>query len=686
MSGRDYEICSRLKPEPVTDRERQCWEAIDDLDFSIFSHKLEKAAVECQELLIRLGASTGARWGDSGFAFYTAQGDIAVCSTGIYFHAFLQQIPIKYVLKHWLHEPSVGVEPGDAFFSNDPFYGGVHTPDMMLFLPVFFEDELIGWTGTVIHTGECGAQDPGGVTLRSSNRYEEGLHIPPVKISSGYRLREDVVNLLANGVRDPRLLVMDIKARMAACRRGEQRLLEEARERGKDFVVGGLRRLIENAASAARERVRSLPDGTVRQVAFLDTVGTEEALVKLSLTVTKRGDRLELDLSDSSPQVLGHPANTFSHTLVGKSALYVCNYLAPDLPVNSGLTEVLHWKFREGTFISPSPEAAVSLAPNAMTVFNLAFSLAMAKLLFSVRPNHSVAPWFNGFNMPVYGGVNQWGEPVGDIFSEINAGGTGGRPTEDGVNVAGAFFASLSDSGEVELNELTAPILYPFRSRFFTDSCGHGLHRGGAGMDVAYMVHNVPWLWFGSFGYGSKFPCSLGLFGGYASSSIPAVRIQRSNLPQLMKESSPAVPFSSAELLESGLVQGTYEFTSVSCPGKPSAAGDILIVATGGGSGYGDVLERDPEAVAGDVRDGVVSAWAAERVYHVVYDPETFEVDPDATEASRARVRRERLARGKPLAEFEAEWSRLAPPKLALRYHGAWPSPLAEPLPKPVPL
>ncbi|TGD89111.1 hydantoinase B/oxoprolinase family protein [Mycolicibacterium sp. CH28] len=681
MSGRDLQINNRLKPEPWTDRERTAVGALNDHDLSIFAHKLESTAVECQELLLRLGASTGARWGDSGFAFYTAQGDIAVCSTGIYFHAFLQQIPIKYTMAHWLDDPSVGVRPGDAFFNNDPLYGGVHAADMTVFMPVFDDDELIGWVGAVIHTGECGAQDPGGVTLRSRSRYEEGILVPPVKICSAGVIREDVVNLLANGVRDPRMLVMDIKARLAACRRGQERLLDESRRRGKDFVIGGLRQLIQMATDAARNRVRSLPDGVVRQNAFLDTVGTGDALLKMGLQVTKTGDRLHLDLTDSSPELVAHSSNTFSHTLVGMSATYLCNYLFPDLPVNSGLAEVLDWEFRPGTFISPSADAAVSMCPNPMAVFNLAFSLALAKLVYSHAAQRAVAPWFSGFNMPIYGGVNQWGEPVSDLFSELNAGGSGARPNQDGVNVAGAFFASLSDSGEVEQNELGIPVLYAFRNRFLADSCGHGRYRGGAGLDAAYMVHHVPFLMFGSLGFGSRFPCSLGLFGGYASPSLPSVSITDSDLLEKLANGDASVPATSTELLDGHALAGEYRYRSINTPVEPAAAGDIYLVPTGGGTGYGDVLEREPEAVAVDVRDGIVTAWAARTVYGVVIDEATGSADEVATVEARRSVRAERLKRGKPLEEFEREWSRLKPPDEVLVAYGSWPHPSEGPVP-----
>lgn len=199
------------------------------------------------------------------------------------------------------------------------------------------------------------------------------------------------------------------------------------------------------------------------------------------------------------------------------------------------------------------------------------------------------------------------------------------------------------------------------------------------------MVHGVPWVLMGAFGFGSKHPVSLGLFGGYASASIPAVRRSGTNLVELMNDDPAAVPTTAEELIGSASISGELSFGSVSSPMQPCAAGDVLIVATGGGTGYGDVLERAPDAVMEDVRWGVTSRWAARELYHVVFDGETLAVDEAATEAARSAVRRQRLANARPVREFEQEWSRRRPDEFVTRFFGAWPDPLAAELP-PAPL
>jgi acetophenone carboxylase len=180
MSGfsysRDVEVVQRMRPEPMTAAESAAQAVIADLDFDIFKHKMQMIALEGKETTMKLGASTAMRWGDVAFGVFTAQGDLAVCATGIFHHAVLGQIPLKYVVKHWVKEPSVGAREGDAFFYNDPFYGGVHNADMGLAIPVFHGGELVSFVGAAVHTGECGGADPVALP-HARTQYEEGSRI-----------------------------------------------------------------------------------------------------------------------------------------------------------------------------------------------------------------------------------------------------------------------------------------------------------------------------------------------------------------------------------------------------------------------------------------------------------------------------------------------------------------------------
>ena len=198
---------------------------------------------------------------------------------GTFLHAITGAVPIKFVLKHYRDDPTVGLQDGDIFFCNEAIYGGLHNPDQIVFMPVFWEGELISWVSSAGHEPETGATEPGGQPADARDRYAEGLKVPPVRIGENFKLRRDMMEFFQNMVRYPEMIATDTAAKLAACLRLRARLLEIVERHGAEFVVGLLRKVIEDSAAAARERVGKLPDGQYRCVGFLDTYGPAEALV-----------------------------------------------------------------------------------------------------------------------------------------------------------------------------------------------------------------------------------------------------------------------------------------------------------------------------------------------------------------------------------------------------------------------
>jgi acetophenone carboxylase len=673
--GRDMEVVQRLKPEPITDEEQAAQERIEDVDFEIFQHKMSMIAQEGKETTMKLGASTGMRWGDVAFGIYTAQGDLAVVATGIWFHAVLGQIPVKYIVKHWIDDPSVGVKEGDSFFFNDPFYGGVHGADMGLCVPVFHNDNLVCFTGAVVHTGEAGGKEPGGLITSSESKYDEGLLVPPIKIGENYALKEDLLAMFAAMTRDPRTLILDIKARLAACRIAQRRIVELIDRKGTAFFLGGLRRILSVTAEAAKSKVRLLNDGVFRQPRFMDTVGPEPALTKIGLALTKQDDKIKFTFDGTTPMLPDKPMNSFFQGIIGLSMVYFCGWFFHDLPANNGLLETLDWEFPENSMINAQGEAPTSLAPFTQTCFAHGVFLAGARMSYHLDSLRAVAAWHQGFGVPVYGGMNQWNEPMADISPEINATGAGARPDMDGVDGAGAYFATMSDCSDVETTESDRPFLYLVRN-YFKSSYGHGKFRGGSGMGFSMMMHHVPWVAMGAFGYGSKFPCTLGIFGGYAAPTTFIRTVTGSNVKTLLSEGKTKTPHTLDEIYEEdNPEQGEESLHHICMTVRPLVNGDTFAFLVGGGAGYGDALERDPEAVLKDLRDGMTTHWAARNIYRVVYDEETLRLDEEGTKESRAAAIVERLRRAKPYEEFEAEWRSLRPPDSVTRFYGPYPHP-----------
>jgi len=673
--GRDYEVVQRLRPEPVTDREQAAQGALPDIDFDIFKHKMHMIALEGKETTMKLGASTAMRFGDVAFGIFTAQGDLAVCATGIYHHAVLGQIPLKYIVKHWVEEASVGVREGDSFFYNDPFYAGVHNADMGVAVPVFHQGELICFVGAAVHTGDAGGAEPGGVVTSAKSKYDEGLLIPPIKIGENFLLKEDLLTMLAAMTRDQRTMILDIKARLAAVRIAERRIQEYAGEKGGDAFVGSLRRILKITGEAARKRISELNDGTFRQPRFMDSLGSDPGLSKINLTVVKKGDRVLLDFSGSSPLAIDRPINTFFQGIIGLAMVYFCGWLFHDLPANNGLLEALDWEFPEDSLVNAKGDVSTSLAPIAQISFAQGMFLCGARMTYSYDPSRAVAAWFSGFAIPAFGGLNQKGEPIADITPEINATGCGARHDMDGTDAAGAFFATMSDCADIESTEEDRPFVYAFRN-FFNNSYGHGKFRGGAGVGFGLVVHDSPMLLLGAMGGGSRFPTTLGLFGGNAAPPTFVQYVHNSNLTELMSAADAKLPNNLTAVYEPANPEtGDRHFNETNMMVRPFANGDTYYMGGGGGGGYGDAIEREPAAVIRDLRRRLVTPWAAENIYHVVYDKQTLRLDAEATVEQRLQVRQERKQRGKPYDEFVRDWEKQTPPAEILTYYGAYPDP-----------
>jgi acetophenone carboxylase len=190
------------------------------------------------------------------------------------------------------------------------------------------------------------------------------------------------------------------------------------------------------------------------------------------------------------------------------------------------------------------------------------------------------------------------------------------------------------------------------------------------------MVHDTPMLVLGAMGGGTRFPTTLGLFGGNAVPPTFVQYVHNSNLTELMSAADTRLPNNLTAVYEADNPEcGDRHFNETNMTVRPFANGDTYYLGVGGGGGYGDAIERDPVAVIRDLRRGLVAPWAAENIYHVVYDEETLRLNAEATQDRRSQVLQERKQRGKTYDEFVGEWEKQAPPAEILTYYGAYPDP-----------
>ncbi len=662
-----------LKPEP-TPKELECVKLLKPGDYEIYSAKLDQILLEGRETFVRMGVSGMIRSGDLAVGLFTASGDMAATSAGTFAHVVSSQLPVKFILKNWMPEPTVGVREGDIFYFNEALYGGVHNPDQMAMMPVFYDDELIAWTSAISHQPETGGVSPGGMIITARTKYEEGMRLSPIKIGENYQLRADLMEMATNFIsRTPRMQDFDMRARVTACDRLRLRIQELARDKGKDFLLGLLRRMIQVAEEGARRKIRGWNDGVYRAVAFGDALGLEEAMHRFYLTLRKEGDRLIFDFTGTSPE---HDVGSYHATaasMPGYAAVIIYNYPFHDLPVSCGTLAPTEWVVPSGTLLNPDPDAAISNAPVLATILKSAVYLCFAKMTYdSPQWESVVAPTASGCGMNV-SGIDQHGVRFADLLTyPLNALGQGARVDMDGIDSYGFVFTPHARGPDLDSTEGERPLIHLFQ-KHLKDSCGFGKYRSGVGPISVYAVHGVPQMAYNMTAKETRIHGSPGIFGGYPANAKFGVEIRNSDLWQKMERGDRDIPSDYRELLTKRAIKGDYLFEPNIRPTRPVKEGDLWVLMHGGTGGCGDVLERDPELVMQDIRNEITSHWTAQNVYKVVYDPDTLEVDYPKTEELRQREREDRIKRGRKFKTFQREWLKRRPPETALKYYGSWP-------------
>lgn len=663
-----------LKPVLATARELELAAQIDAAEFEIGFQRTNDILDEGMDVFVRSCRCAMGVAGDSLVAIMTAGGDIVNGSCGTYLHAVIPPLIIKYILTTYGDKP--GIKDGDLWFANDAVYGGVHNPDQMVCMPVFYDGKLIAWTAALVHTTETGAVEPGGMPVSATSRFEEGMNLPPMKIGDNFELREDIVSMFtAFGIRAPSMIAVDLKARCTTADRVRTRLIELCDREGPDYLTGLFRKMLQVAESGAREIIELWPDGKYRCVNFSDAVGLKQGLVRSCyMTLEKRGDRMLVDFSESGPETPS-PYNAHPQAAIAHFSNYIYEYLFHSLPISNGTFASIDFKFAPNTCLNPDARAATSCSVMIATGVMSAVHNTSAKAMFSTSLwKQSGASMGNGGNALVLAGMNQWGSFFADMLAySINTEGQGARPTEDGMDAFGFPWCVFGRAPNTEQVENEFPLLVPL-SNHWKDSCGHGKYRGGVGTAQMWVTHHVPAVYMMAIADNSKLQTPQPLFGGYAPCTVPGIGIRSANVKQLMMEGDEKLKMDVQDLLVNRTVGGDYEVEFQGRSVRPYNDGDVITFAfSTGGTGYGDPIDRDPAMVEVDIQKNVITAGTAKQVYKVLWDETTRRVDHAATAKARTQELSARKARGVPYDEFEKEWNTKKPSDDILLYYGSWP-------------
>jgi len=614
---------------------------IDPITFEVVRSKLA-AITDEQALTLKAvsGSPVVTEATDFNNGLYLADGSIATMGRQVLFHTGTMSVVIEHLLERFGGRPG-GIEDGDMFIVNDPYRGAVHQPDVSIMAPIFHDGQHVAWAGSCAHQLDVGGMSFGSWAVGATEVQQEAMLLPGVKLVRDGELQEDLWQMIMGMSRLPHVLALDLKAMIAANHVAARRLTELIDRYGSAQVQTIMRREIELSERALRERLRTLPDGTFQAADFLEHDGHTNRLYEIALTLTKRGDELTFDFAGSSPQAPGF-INCTRSGLVGAVMTAMLPILAPDIRWNQGTLEPVTITAPEGSICNATRPAPVSAGTvSAVWVVTNVAVQAISRLAACGPETATEATAVTKGSMWVLtmAGADRDGGPFGTFLLDSTIGGAGAYLDHDGLDASGEYPVPRPAVANVESNERSGPYLYLYR-RLVADTGGPGRTRGGVAAGVAVTPHDADVLHAMLIGHGVEVPNSAGLFGGLEASC------NEGTLYRGRDTAADALPFEAAHGDALAQLPGA-ERVPAKLGHFELGAGDVIAYAFQGGGGYGDPLERSPEAVARDVDDGFVSAPAATALYGVVLD-HARAVDRPATGARRAAIRRARLGGDEP--------------------------------------
>ena len=493
----------------------------------------------------------------------------------MFFHAPVYKHLVARTLELYGEE---GLQAGDVFVCNHPYEGGLpHVSDMAFIAPIFADNKLIAFSGSIAHKADIGGTNPGSTSASSTEIFHEGLLLPPVRMERAGIPDLDLERLILANSRQPDLVQGDMRAQIAATKMGVDRIGDLCERFGIDVVIGAFAAILKRASVELKDSIAVLPDGVSEAVGHLDDDGVEHGRpVKVAVKITVAGDIITFDFSDSDRQAKG-PVN-LRPSMVEACVFYsLIGCLGPDLVFNDGMREAVKFIYAPNTVTNASPPAPVSSYQKA----NLKLVDVILEALARFRPERAIANSGSSGSIAISwlgGGRAGQSNLQYEIFSSAYGGGNG----HDGCSAVATHLSNLHIT-PIEILESE----YPCRITEFSlipNSGGGGEYRGGLSFRRTYEL---------------------------LQDAMVTRRYDRARIPPKGLEggadghASRFVIRAGSEDEEETPASGRYALK----------AGEKFLLECAGGGGYGAPERRDPVALAEDMAEGRVTADAAETIY-----------------------------------------------------------------------
>jgi N-methylhydantoinase B len=541
---------------------------------------------------------------DLAYGIWDAEARVIAIPEGFPCRLISSTFPIKAVKRDFGED----IHPGDVFLTNSPHKAGaVHLPDWVFIRPIFYKDEMVFFSCMGTHVPDNGGAQPGTHFL-AVDSVAEGLNIPPVKLMDRGKMREDVLELILSNNRLPDMMRRETRSLIGSTSVAERRLIDLLDKYGKETVFDSIEEMINRTEKAVRAKISAWPDGTYYSIAQTDDDGTgSEQPVTVKCKLTIKGDEATFDFSESDDQVKGCINAVYPMTL-SDTLCTIFLFLGTELVAyhNEGSLRPFHVIAREGSLVNARPGALTAQTPGVTGSLVIeAVNSALSRAL----PENAIAAYARSPGPGQRIGTDPKNNQLYVYTTFCPLAGAGAVSGHDGYQCC-CDQGTLGVVSKADVEE--EMVRYPWRIttyEFTQDSAGPGKWRGSPGIR------------FESVNEGSD----GNTIGGTAAGWRVQGQGQQGGYP---------TPFNKCYIMRGNDRIDIKDPRGV----NKIKVGDITVSLGGGGAGVGPPEERDPEAVRIDVKNELVSVNAAREIYKVVIDPETFDVDYEATKNFRAQV------------------------------------------------
>ncbi len=582
---------------------------IDPITLEVLREAFASIVREMRVTLVRTAYSSVLYEGED-FSCVLMDGDAQIVSMSKGQDHPLHIVPIAWSMKAVGEKFGDDIHPGDMFLHNDPYTGGTHLNDVALIYPLFVDGKMFVFPVVRAHWGDVGGMSPGSLSGGATEIFQEGVRIPPIRIIDRGRPNAAALELIFANMRGPRERKGDFDAMIGTCMKAAERVEGLAARYGVPTVRGAVELLMDRAEQRMRRAIGQLRDGEYLYEAHLESGRERLEPLTVRAKVTVAGDRITVDLTGTSPQSAG-PTNVGPAMAPTGAFTIIKSFLDPGSDVNSGAFRPLTIITPPGTIVNANPPAPCG----GMVEVKYCVETAVMGALAPALDGRIVGDLKGGGNHCYVGGPHPvTGETF--IFYEYPAGGTGGHADGDGNNTVRAW--TESDMTTIQPIEAVEQ-LYPVRVEATTlreNSGGPGRWRGGLGLTRAVRIQ--------------------------APSTTLSVLAEKAVLPPF------GVCGGEPGARNRFWVQRDGQGISPSpLPGKvggfPLLPGDLLLMESSGGGGFGDPLERDPALVVADVAEGYVTRDAAEATYGLVWSGDAVDAGATARRRESQRTARPRV-------------------------------------------